>query len=198
MQPIVRTGRRRPEWPRWIGTVREELAIRRETHAAARQIRRDLGLSSVQSIDGLVELVAERRGNPITVLYIDMPPTVSAFSLATPDQDYIAVDEYASELTQVNSIAHELGHFLFDEAEDVRVPVGARDGSPLSRELAVRLTPALNPDTVTAFFQRSHYDSPVERKVEAFATVALDRKIALQESDAHGLAFSFTHRRTGV
>ncbi|MFJ9815690.1 ImmA/IrrE family metallo-endopeptidase [Streptomyces sp. NPDC101151] len=194
----MRAGHRQREWSRWIAMVREEFAIRRETHAAARQIRRDLGLSSVQSIDGLVELVAERRGNPITVLHIDMPSTVSAFSLATPDGDYIAVDEYASELTRVNSIAHELGHFLFDKAEDVRVPVEAGDKSPLSRELAVQLTPALNPDTVTAFFQRSHYDSPVERQVEAFATVALDRKIALQQSDAHGLAFSFTHRRTGV
>jgi hypothetical protein len=127
-----------------------------------------------------------------------MPLSVSAFSLATPDRDYIAVDQDASELTKVNSIAHELGHLLFDTEEDVEAPVGAGSGSPLPKALAVQLTPALNPHEVTAFFQRSHYDSPGERKVEAFATVALERKIALRKPDAHGLASLFTHRRTGV
>lgn len=191
-------GRHQLELPGWIGTAREQLAIRRETNAAARQIRRDFGLSGVQTIGGLVELVSVRRGKPISVIYIDMPTTVSAFSLATAERDYIAVDEDASELTQVGSIAHELGHFLFDATELVELPVGADHGSPLSKELAVQLTPALNPDAVTAFFQRSHYDSPVERKVEAFATVALERKITLGKPDKHGLTSIFTHRRTGV
>lgn len=197
MQPTA-VSHRHLTLPRWIGTVREELAIRRETQAAARQVRRDFGLSRVHTIGGLVELVADRRGKPINVLYVDMLPTVSAFSLATPSQDYIGVDKDASELTQVSSITHELGHFLFDDPEDVEVPVGAGRGSPLSQEMAALLTPALNPKEVTAFFQRSHYDSPVERKVEAFATVALESKITLRAPDTHGLTFTFSHRRTGV
>jgi hypothetical protein len=198
MHPAKRLERWQVKLPRWIGSAREQLAIRRETHLLARQIRRDFGLSSVQSIDGLVDLVAARQGKPITVVCIDMPMSVSAFSLATPERDYIAVDRDASELTKVSSIAHELGHFIFDVVEDVSVPVGPDRGSPLSMDLAVQLTPALNPHEVTAFFQRSHYDSPVERKVEAFATVALERKITLRKPGTHGLTSIFTHRGTGV
>ncbi|MFF4205684.1 ImmA/IrrE family metallo-endopeptidase [Streptomyces sp. NPDC001668] len=198
MQPAKTLERPRVQVPRWIGTAREQLAIRRETHMVARQIRRDFGLSSVQSIDDLVEVVALRRGKPISVLDIDMPLSVSAFSLATPERDYIAVDQDASELTKVSSVAHELGHFLFDKPEEVEVPLQTGRGSPLSMDLAVQLTPALNPSEVTAFFQRSHYDSPVERKVEAFATVALERKIVLRRPDAHGATSLFTHRGTGV
>ncbi|MFF6829222.1 hypothetical protein [Streptomyces longwoodensis] len=198
MQPAKKLERPRVQVPRWISSAREQLAIRRETNTVARQIRKDFGLASVQSIDDLVEAVAARRGKPISVLDIDMPLSVSAFSLATPERDYIAVDQDASELTKVSSVAHELGHFIYDIPETVEVPLGPGRGSPLSMDLAVQLTPALNLSEVTAFFQRSHYDSPVERKVEAFATVALERKIALREPDAHGLTSLFTHRGTGV
>ena len=198
MKPARRSERPRLQVPHWISSAREQLAIRRETDVTARQIRKDFGLSSVQSIDGFLEFVADWRGKPITVVYIDMPLTVSAFSLATPERDYIAVDEDASELTKASSIAHELGHFIFDTSEDVEVPVGEGRGSPLSKELAVQLTPALNPHEVTAFFQRSHYDSPVERKVEAFATMMLERYIALGHFGEDLLRSTIMHRRTGV
>ncbi|MGX5183397.1 hypothetical protein ACWKT5_11405 [Streptomyces avermitilis] len=144
----------------------------------------------------MVEHVAERRGKPIAVVCIDMPDTISAFSLATRDRDYIAVDRHDAELSQVNSTVHELGHFLYDGRNEGVIPAGG--ASPLSRELAVRLTPALNVDEVTAFFMRSHYESPVERAVETFATVALDRMIALRTPDKHGFRLTFTHRSTGV
>lgn len=197
MQSLVRSCRRQSDGPRWTTALREQLAILRETQAAARLIRRDFGLSSVQDIESLVKLVARRRGKPISVLYLALPSRVSAFCIATPERDFIAVDANASELTQMNAIAHELGHFLFDDAEDAQASIETGHDSPLPEDLAQQLAPALNPDAVTAFFKRSHYDSRIERKVEAFATVMLERKIALRQPD-NGLASTFTHRRTGV
>lgn len=189
---------RQPGWPHWIHAVSGRLATRRESQAAVKQIRRELGSSRVHTIDGLVDHVAERRGKPITVVRIDMPDTISAFSLATKDRDYIAVDKDDAPLSQVSSTVHELGHFLYDDRQEGVVPVQADGASPLPRDLAVRLTPALNPDEVSAYFMRSHYDSPVERAVETFATVALERMIALRAPDKHGFRLTFTHRSTGV
>lgn len=198
MQSTMRPCRRRAAVPRRTGRFREQLAIFRETQAVARLIRKDFGLRSVQDIDSLVELVAQRCGKPISVLYLALPSRVSAFCIATPERLFIVVDVNASELTQLNAIAHELGHFLFDDSHDAEVPVEAGHSSPLPRELAIQLAPTLNPDAVTAFFRRSHYASRIERKVEAFATVMLERKIAFRQPDAHGFTTTFTHRRTGV
>jgi hypothetical protein len=91
-----------------------------------------------------------------------------------------------------------LGHLLFDDSAEAEVPLETGDGSPLPRDLALQLAPALNPDAVTAFFERSHYDSRIERKVEAFATMMLDRNIAFRQPETHGFTATFTHRRTGV
>lgn len=198
MPSMVRSCRRQLDERRWTARVWEQLAILRETHAAARMIRRDFGLTDVQDIDSLVELVAQRRGKPISVLYLALPSRVSAFCIATPERDFIVVDVNASELTQLNAIAHELGHFLFDDSEDAEALLEEGHDDPLPKDLALQLAPALNPDAVTAFFKRSHYDSRIERKVEAFATVMLDRKIAFRQPEAHGFTTTFTHRRTGV
>jgi hypothetical protein len=153
-------------------------------------IRKDFGLSDVKDIQALVELVARQRGKPIQVEYVALPSRVSAFCIATPIRDFIVVDANATELTQLHAIAHELGHFLFDDTEDLR--------GPLPRELVQQLVPVLNPDAVTRYFQRSHYDSGNERRVEAFATVMLERHIALRQTSAEGITSTFTHRRTGV
>ncbi|MFJ9580803.1 hypothetical protein ACIRQF_30990 [Streptomyces sp. NPDC101191] len=198
MRSMLRTCRRQAGRSRWSTRFFEQLAILRETHAAARMIRRDLGLSDVQDIESLVQWVARRRGKPISVLYLALPSRVSAFCIATPVRDFIAVDVGANELTQINGIAHELGHFLFDVSEGAEVPLADGDDSPLPKDLAKQLAPALDPDAVTSFFTRSHYNSRIERKVEAFATVMLERNIALRQSDTNGLTSTFTHRRTGV
>ncbi|MFM9452324.1 ImmA/IrrE family metallo-endopeptidase [Streptomyces europaeiscabiei] len=196
MQSTGRSCRRHQGGPRWTATVWEQLAIRRETLAAARLIRRDFGLSDVRGIDSLVELVSSRRGKTIKVLYVALPSRVSAFCVATPNLDFIVVDVHASELTQLHAIAHELGHFLFDDTEEASNDLEADD--PLPRELAQQLVPALNPDAVSRYFQRSHYNSKKERRVEAFATVMLERYIALRQTNAEALESTFTHRRTGV
>ncbi|GAB7101842.1 hypothetical protein JCM4814A_01560 [Streptomyces phaeofaciens JCM 4814] len=198
MQSTVRSCRRRVDGLRWTARVRGQLAILREARAAARLIRKDFGFADVLDIDSLVDLVARRRGKPISVLYLALPLGVSAFCIATPERDFVAVDGKASELTQLSSIAHELGHLLFDDSEDAEVPLETGDGNPLSRDLALQIAPALHPDAVTAFFERSHYDSRIERKVEAWATVMVDRNIALRQPEAHGFTTTFTHRRTGV
>ncbi|WP_123441565.1 hypothetical protein [Streptomyces sp. PanSC9] len=171
----------------------EQLAIRWETYRTARLIRRDIGLSDVRDIDGLVTLVADRRGKPITVLQSPLPTKVSAFCVSTSTRDYIVVDANANELTRLHATLHELGHFLLDEDEHA----DTRD--PLPEELIRQLVPALNPDAVTGFFKRSHYASAEERRVEAFATIMLERHLALRlNSHGNGLTATFTHRRTGV
>ncbi|MEU5193703.1 ImmA/IrrE family metallo-endopeptidase [Streptomyces scabiei] len=180
----------------WAAGLAEPFATRHETRAAAKLIRRDFGLSDVQDIGSLVDLVARRRGKPISLQYLTLPPRVSAFYFATPEEYFIVIDARANELTQLASIAHELGHILFDDAgsgttEDVA-------GEPLPRELAQQLVPALNPDFVVKYLKRSHYESPNERKVEAFATVMLERHIALRSTAPDDFMSTFTHRRTGV
>lgn len=173
-----------------------QLSIRWETHKTARLIRKDIGLSDVRDIDGLIGLVSDRRGKPIEVLHLPLPTQVSAFCISTPSTDYVATDSTASELTRLHAILHELGHFLLDA--DAHSQEG-EEREPLPREILEHLVPALNPQAVTNFFQRSHYDSKQERRVEAFATVMVERHLALQRgTGADGLASTFTHRRTGV
>ncbi|WP_329020856.1 ImmA/IrrE family metallo-endopeptidase [Streptomyces sp. NBC_01601] len=187
---------RRWKAPEWAAGASEQIAIRWETHKTAQLIRRDIGLSDVRDIKGLIDLVSSRRGKPIDVLYLPLPTTVSAFCISIAEMLFVVVDSTASELTQLHAILHELGHFLLDEDGDVE---GAELNEPLPVELLEQLLPALNPEAVTAFFQRSHYDSKGERRVEAFATVMLERHLALRrDPDAGGLASTFTHRRTGV
>ncbi len=194
--PTEPIRRRRASTPRWTSSLREQIAIRVETHNAAKLIRKDIGLSDVRSIDDMVELVARRRGTPITVLYLALPSKVSAFCISTPEQDFVVVDTNASELTQLHAILHELGHFLLDDADGHTDTLDADEFLP--RELAQQLVPNLNPDEVTRYFKRSHYASKTERRVEALATVLLERHLELRRTDFEGLTAILTHRRTGV
>ncbi|MEV0173230.1 ImmA/IrrE family metallo-endopeptidase [Streptomyces sp. NPDC050803] len=166
----------------------------------ARTIRKDIGLSGVEDIDGLVEVVASRRGRSIKVMFQPLPSDVSAFCFSTPARDCIVVDETANELTQFHAILHELGHFLLDGGEHDCGAQGNADDDPVCRELVQQFAPALNPEGVVRIFRRSHYATDGERRVEAFATVMLDRHLALRRGKGQdGLAATFAHRRgTGV
>lgn len=185
--------------PRNRGTmtsVREQLAIHREMRRMARTIRRDIGLSGVRSIDGLVELVAVRRGRAITVLFLPLPEGVSAFCFSTPARDYIVVDAAANELTRIHAIAHELGHFLLDNVEQYVAAPDHVDDDHVFRGLALQIVPALKPDGVVKLFKRWQYGSAGERRVEFFATMMLQRYIALGRGKGQdGLAATFVHRR---
>ncbi|MGW1363042.1 ImmA/IrrE family metallo-endopeptidase [Streptomyces chartreusis] len=183
-----------------LASLREQLVIRREMRRMARIIRRDVGLSGVRDIDSLVEVVSVRRGRPISVLFLPLPAGVSAFCFSTPTRDYIVVDAAANELTRIHAIAHELGHFLLDGDERATGTPGHDGDDPISRELAVQIVPALYPDGVVKLFKRSNYGSAGERRVEVFATMMLQRHIALRRGKGKdGLAATFVHRRgTGV
>ncbi|MFF9436465.1 hypothetical protein ACF1BP_22325 [Streptomyces sp. NPDC014735] len=190
------SGSRRRNGPTWVSAVSEQLAIRWVTHKTAQLIRRDIGLSDVRSIEGLIEVISNRRGKPIDVLRLALPTKVSAFCISTPDVDFVVVDSTAPELTQLHAILHELGHVFLDVDGQTE---GLDDHEPLPSELLAQLVPALDPTAVTKYFKRSHYDSKPERRVEAFATVMLERHLALRgNTDGDGLASTFTHRRTGV
>lgn len=180
-----------------MAALREQLVVHREMRRMARVIRKDIGLSGVEDIGGLVKLVAARRGQAIEVVSQPLPSGVSAFCFSTPGRDYVVVDGTANELTRVHAIIHELGHFLFD---DGKPDGGMQDDDPVSRELLHQCAPALNPDGVVRFFKRSHYATDRERRVEAFATMMLERHLALRRGKGQdGLAATFAHRRgTGV
>ncbi|WP_331732158.1 hypothetical protein OG613_47545 (plasmid) [Streptomyces sp. NBC_00015] len=128
---------------------------------------------------------------PITVIYLSLPSRVSAFCAVTPERGVIIVDAQASQVTQMTAIARELGYLLFDDLKGHEESTEARHAGLPPMDLAPLLAPALNPDAVAAFFERSHYDSRIERMAEAFATVMLERKITLRAPDRHRLSLTF-------
>lgn len=176
-------------------SLREQCAILAATWSISRLIHRDLGLSGIRDMQGLVDAVAMKRGKPITVTAIPLPPEVSAFCARGTDRDHIVVDANAAELTRLHAQLHELFH-LWEEH-----PSG--DGTydqPMTEETVRRLLPGLKPEPVLQVLTRSHYDSAHERRAEAFATVMLQRHLRLRrDRNADGLITSaLTHRRTGV
>ncbi|MFI5864719.1 hypothetical protein [Streptomyces sp. NPDC051546] len=174
--------------------VLDGLAIHREVRRTERAIRRDVGLSGVTSMEGLIKLVSARRGRPITVRTQPLP--VSAACGSSADGDSIIADSSANELSQMHAIAHELGHLLFDAPRSAcRRADEAHE--PMTQDLARQLFPGLKADEVTSFFKRSRYDSQQERRVEIFATVMIDRHVLLYGGAAFDSS-TLTHRRAGV
>ncbi|MEU2855989.1 hypothetical protein [Streptomyces syringium] len=176
-------------------SLSEQFAIFLATWSTTRLIHRDLGLSGVRDMQGLVDAVAIKRGKPITVTEAPLPPEVSAFCARGRDRDHVVVDSNASELTRLHAQLHELFH-LWEEhpADDT-----AHD-QPMTEETVRQLLPGLKVGPVLQILTRSHYDSAHERRAEAFATVMLQRHLQLRRDQAsNGLITSaLTHRRTGV
>ncbi|MGC5263950.1 hypothetical protein ACPXCO_23315 [Streptomyces cyaneofuscatus] len=178
---------------RWRDLL-DGLAIYRDTRRTARAIRKDVGLSGVCDIDDLIELVAARRGRPITVRTEPLP--VSAACGSSVDHDSIVVDSGSGELSQLHATMHELGHLLYD-APRAACQRSGEAHEPMAEELARQLFPGLKPAEVSSFFRRSRYDSQQERRVEIFATVMLERHLLLR-GGADFVTSTFTHRSAGV
>ncbi|MCX4682135.1 hypothetical protein OG413_43930 [Streptomyces sp. NBC_01433] len=181
---------------RWSGTL-EQFAIQRERRRTGRAIRRDMGLSGVRDIDGLVKVVSERRQKPITVSCRPLPAQISAACGSSRDFDFIVVDAQSSKLTQLHATMHELGHLLWDDP-DRRLQGPGEAHRRMPEELVRELFPGLKPEAVTAFFMRSHYADQQERRVEIFATVMLESHLSLRGSTGDFLRSTFAHRRAGV
>ncbi|MFJ6516158.1 hypothetical protein ACIQMO_29910 [Streptomyces sp. NPDC091406] len=166
------------------------LAMRR----MARVIRQDLGLSGVQTMQALVDAIANDRNKPITIKEAPLPPQVSAFCAQGDDRDFIVVDSTASELTRIHSILHELFHLW----ENHPSREGATD-PPMSHDAVRHLLPGLKPGPALRVLSRSHYDNDHERRAEAFATLMLQRHLRLREDQpTWAVQSALAHRRSGV
>ncbi|MEU7198105.1 hypothetical protein AB0B04_32060 [Streptomyces xinghaiensis] len=175
-------------------TLREQLAIFVATWSTTRLIRRDLGLSGVRSLQDLVDIVAMKRGKPITLSEAPLPPEVSGFCARGRERDYIVVDSGASELTRLHASLHELFH-LWEEH-----PAETGPAQAISPDVVRHLLPGLKPGPVQKVLTRSHYEETHERRAEAFATVMLGRHLELRSDQRHTgfLSSALAHRRSGV
>ncbi|MGW2652063.1 ImmA/IrrE family metallo-endopeptidase [Streptomyces sp. NPDC001478] len=171
------------------------MAIAYATRAARRQIRRDLGLSGVQDLKGLVDAVAASQNKPITIREVPLPLEVSALCARGTDRDIIVVDSQAAELTRLHAILHELFHLWEEHPTDV-----SNSDLPMTEETVQQLLPGLNPGPVLQVLTRSHYDKAHERRAEAFATVLLQGHLELRadQNTTGFLTSALAHRRSGV
>lgn len=217
-QPLLdpkasRKGRARGRLSALWASICEQLAILTSTWVTTRLIRRDIGLSGVRSLQDLVDIVAAKRGRPITLTVAPLPPEVSGFCVRGKERDYIVVDSTASELTRLHVGLHELFH-LWEEhpAEDAPEQTISSDvvghlfpglkPEPIQNVLsglARQLLPWLGPDPISVF-GRSHYRKSHERRAETFATVMLQRHLELRahQRRTEYVTSALAHRRTGV
>ncbi|WP_338674467.1 hypothetical protein V1460_16485 [Streptomyces sp. SCSIO 30461] len=186
-------GRHRSADSLWT-SLREQVAILFATWSMTRLIRRDLGLSGVRDMQGLIDAIAVKRNKPITVTQTPLPPEVSAFCARGRDRDFIVVDSNANELTRLHAELHELWHLWEEHPDDDAT------GRPMSETTVRQLLPGLKPGPVLQVLTRSHYDNAHERRAEAFATVMLQRHLQLRSDQKRTgfLASALTHRRSGV
>ncbi|MGA4947918.1 hypothetical protein [Streptomyces lydicamycinicus] len=186
--------RHRPPSSPWT-SLREQLAVFFATWSVTRLVHRDLGLSGVRDMQGLVDAVAVRRNKPITITEVPLPQQVSGFCARGNDRDFIVVDSTANELTRLHVSLHELFH-LWEEhpAED------GSAGQLMTEETVRQLLPGLKTGPVLKVLNRSHYDSAHERRAEAFATVMLQRHLELRRDQRTNgfLSSALSHRRSGV
>ncbi|MGW0333485.1 ImmA/IrrE family metallo-endopeptidase [Streptomyces sp. NPDC003011] len=175
-------------------SAREQLAIFTATWSTTRLIRRDIGLSGVRSLQDLVDAVAMKRGKPITLTEVPLPPEVSGFCARGRDRDYIVADANASELTRLHVSLHELFHLWEEHPADDGTP------QPIAPDVVRQLLPGLRPEPIQKVLGRSHYRKSHERRAETFATVMLQRHLELRthESRTDYVTSALAHRRTGV
>ncbi|WP_190016692.1 hypothetical protein [Streptomyces lucensis] len=170
------------------------MAIFAATWSTTRLIRRDIGLSGVRSLQDVVDIVAAKRGKPITLSEASLPPEVSGFCARGRDRDYIVVDANASELTRLHASLHELFH-LWEEH-----PGDDNEQEPISPDVVQQLLPGLKPESVVQVLARSHYHQDHERRAETFATIMIERHLELRQHQrpAEYVTSALAHRRTGV
>ncbi|MGW3390748.1 ImmA/IrrE family metallo-endopeptidase [Streptomyces cinereoruber] len=164
-------------------------------------IRRDIGLSEVQSLEDLVALASKRRGKPITISYRAIARRETAYCASSPDHDYIVADSGANELIRAQAVLHELGHLLLDHRSRSDYAQGHETEGVMSVDIARALFPGLDPEHVQATLRMRSCDftSEEEQEVEILGTLLIERVVKLRATTEQGLVEStFEHRRGGV
>jgi hypothetical protein len=135
-----------------------------------------LDLPAVFTIAELRTAVEAVRGRPVRLIPKDLPVLAPhGLWIAGEQADYVFFDCAAGPIRQYQIIGHELGHMLFDDDAVPAYPA----------ELAAVIAPQPSADVVRVLGQRTGYTDPVERRAEAFGTVAI-RRMDLWTAPADG------------
>ncbi|MEI5102817.1 hypothetical protein RB200_35190 [Streptomyces sp. PmtG] len=171
----------------------------RERRAAVHLIREDLGLRPGQGLPDLIAAIELRRGHPIHIARVELPPDVSGFCVAGGDHETICVSAHTSERQALHILLHELYH-LFKGAppDDCGYVIAGHDliDTDTLNEQLPSLPPGLAEEILAQpAQQRTGYEEFEEWAAEVFATVALDL-LAFDQSGAaeRGLGYSFANR----
>lgn len=106
--------------------------------------------------------VGQRRGRPIALLGMALPPDGPAgLWISTDRGDYIVFENTTSPLHQEHIILHELGHLL----------LGHAGAAGLSDAQVRRMFPELNADVVRRVLGRGGYSTEEEQEAEMLASM---------------------------
>ena len=150
-----------------VGTIEETHTDRVDFVALTARCRdrlAELDLPRPFDAETLCARIADRRGRPITLLALALPPGAPrGLWISTEHRDFIVYERATSPLHQEHIILHELAHLL----------CGHTGGPELRDEHARRLFPTLDPDLITRFLGRSGYTSEEEQEAEILASMIL-------------------------
>lgn len=127
-----------------------------------------LQLPDQVSVAAICEQVAAFRGRPIRILtHTLLPPDKPCgLRIATPQADYLVVQDGAVPAHRDLILLHEVGHVLLDPDDT---------GSPLDEDLLKALLPHVDQATVTCMLTRGQYTLETEQAAETFATLLWGR-----------------------
>jgi hypothetical protein len=144
-------------------TARVDLAA---LTARCRRRLAELDLPDPFDVRRLCAAVAQRRGRPITLLGLALPPEGPyGLWIALRGRDCIVYEAATSPLHQEHIIVHELSHLL----------LGHNGSSQLSDHQVGRLFPRLDPEMVRRVLGRSDYSTLQEREAELLASMIVQR-----------------------
>jgi hypothetical protein len=137
-----------------------------ELTARCRQRLAELDLPDPFDVRKLCAAVAQRRGRPITLLGLGLPPEgPNGLWIALRGRDCIVYETATSPLHQEHIIVHELSHLL----------LGHNGSSRLSDQQVGRLFPRLDPEMVRRVLGRTGYSAWQEREAELLASMIVQR-----------------------
>lgn len=132
-------------------------------HSRCEERLKELLLPYPFTIEGFQVGLSTTRRRPLHVGGMPSPALEgpSGVWIATPEADYVFVDEGARGLHREHIVLHELAHMICDHS-----------GAPvLSHEDAAALLPSLDGATVARVLGRTRYSQAEEREAELLATL---------------------------